>query len=253
MTELGAAQRRPSPEQSSSLAAEVKFNGIAVSGFVDKGKNFADPFAFSALFKSGKWTSITTVTDNVSFAKKRLVNPNTVYSGLIDVIKYAEVSPASPGATGADMVRALAGSEAWLAYGLTPEELPAAARAAAEAGLKRVVFAVKVGAAEMGADVEFSEATEALRRGGVAFTLFKYAAVRKMGEAKFPFRIVRGVLPLPTSADTFGGEVLSSDDLMRILVEVRQPPTLTRTNPNPNPNPNSTSSPSLRPPGRGYP
>ena len=48
----------------------------------------------------------------------------------------------------------------------------------------------------------------------MAYTIFKYSEVRKMGEAKFPYRIVRGVLPLPTD-----GQVLSSDDLMRVLVE----------------------------------
>lgn len=187
---------------------EVKYNGIAVSGFVDKGKNFADPFVFSKLFHSGKWTSITTVTDDVAFAKKRLVNPNTVYSGLIDVIKYAAVKEMG------DMDAALEGLECWMAYGVAAADLPAMAALAAKKGLKRVVFAVKVGAEEMGEGVVYESATSTLSQAGVAYTIFKYHETRKMGEAKFPYRIVRGVLPLPTE-----GELLSSDDLMRILVE----------------------------------
>lgn len=189
-------------------SGEVKYNGIAVSGFVDKGKNFADPFVFSKLFHSGKWTSITTVTDDVAFAKKRLVNPSTVYSGLIDVIKYAAVKEMG------DMEAALEDLECWMAYGVPSADLPAMAALAAKKGLKRVVFAVKVAADEMGDGVVYESATSTLSKAGVSYTIFKYHETRKMGEAKFPYRIVRGVLPLPTE-----GELLSSDDLMRILVE----------------------------------
>jgi hypothetical protein len=203
---FGAAEET----EGAPLSGEVRYDGIAVSGFVDRGKNFADPFVFSKLFHTAKWTSITTVTDDVAFARKRLVNPNTVYSGLIDVIKYATVT--GP----ADWEKALDGSEAWLAYAITPDELAAYAAAAVKSKLKRVVFAVKVApdSRNAGEGVQFDDVCTALSTGGVAFTIFKYSETRKMGEAKFPFRIVRGALALPTE-----GEILSSDDLMRVLVE----------------------------------
>jgi len=198
-------------EQGAAGTTEVKFDGIAVSGFVDRSKNFADPFVFSKLFHSGKWTSITTVTDDVSFAKKRLVNPNTVYSGLIDVIKYASVSSAQQAD---EWSRALEGNEAWLAFGVTSSELPSLAEIAVKQKLKRVVFAVKVDEGEKGAGVVFESTCAILEKGGINYTIFKYSDTRKESEAKFPYRIVRGVLPLPTE-----GQTLSTDDLMRVLVE----------------------------------
>ena len=209
-----ASVRLSSSTQGSGAAEEALFSGIAVSGFVEKEKNFADPFVFSKLFHSGRWKSITTVTDDTAFAKKRLVNPNTVYSGLIDVIKYAEVKGSNGATASADWSKALEGNEAWLAYGVTSAELPALAEVAANQKLKRVVFAVKVSEGEMGADVIFADVCKTLADAGVSYTLFKYSQTRKMGEAKFPYRIVRGVLPMPTE-----GQVLSSDDLMRVLVE----------------------------------
>ena len=196
------------PRDNSGLTVEVKYDGIAVSGFVDKGKNFADPFVFSTLFHSGRWASITTVTDDVAFARKRLVNPNTVYSGLVDVIKYASVTDQG------DWCKALEGNEAWMAYGLSSSDLPALAEIAVKQKMKRVVFAVKVEESEIGAGVVFDSVCQTLSSGGVAYTIFKYGDTRKVGEAKFPFRIVRGVLPMPTE-----GQCLSSDDLMRIMVE----------------------------------
>ena len=66
------------------------------------------------------------------------------------------------------------------------------------------------------AGVMFSEATEKLTKGGVDYTIIKFGAdqASRMGEAKFPYRISRGELPLPQA-----GVILSSDDL-RIISEV---------------------------------
>lgn len=101
------------------------------------------------------------------------------------------------------------------ASSVTSTELPVYASIAAKVGLKRVVFAVNVQGVEKGEGVTFDEAVETLKAANVVYTIFKFGAVRKMQEAKYPYRIVRGDLPLPTE-----GQTLSSEDLMRVLTEV---------------------------------
>jgi hypothetical protein len=185
-----------------------------VSGFVNKAANFADSFVFSKLFETGKYTTITTITDDEKFAKKRLVNPKTVYSGLIDIMTYAEVSASAEENT---IKNAIAGKDAWLAFNVSSADLQTYADLAAKGGLKRVVFGVPVSGEESGADVTYESARSTLEAANVAFTIVKYGTVTKMGEAKFPYRIVRGALPIPTE-----GPVLSSDDLMRVSLAVCQ-------------------------------
>jgi hypothetical protein len=46
--------------------------------------------------------------------------------------------------------------------------------------------------------VTFDEAVETLKAANIVYTICKFGATRKMAEAKYPYRIVRGELPLPT-------------------------------------------------------
>jgi hypothetical protein len=194
-----------------SIVDEPKYASVAVSGFISKATEFAEPYLFSKLHDTGKWGAITSITDDLKFARKRFVNPSTVYSGLLDVLKFVEVGAGDHGSLEA----ALAGQEVWVAYGVTSADLPAYAALAAKLKLKRAVFAVRVEGAERGADVAFDAPCEVLRAAGVDYTIVKYGEVRTMAEAKYPYRIVRGVLPLPAE-----GEGLSTGDLWRILAEV---------------------------------
>jgi hypothetical protein len=50
--------------------------------------------------------------------------------------------------------------------------------------------------------VTFEEAVETLKAANIVYTICKFGAVRKMGEAKYPYRIVRGSLPLPTGKNS---------------------------------------------------
>lgn len=187
------------------------FKSILVSGFVSKANNFAQPFAMNKLFQKGTWESITTTTDDTKFARKRLVDPSSVYSGLIDILQYAEVSDK------ATLQTSLSGKDVWLAYGLESSDLAEYCSVAANAGVKRVVFAVKVSEFETKLpDLIFSDACSILSDAGIAYTIIKYSSVATMAEAKFPYRIVRGSKPLPDAGST----PLSSEDLMRVLVEV---------------------------------
>ena len=189
---------------------EVRYNSIAISGFISKENNFVEPFVLSKLFKTGKWSDMTTLTDDVKFARKRLMSPDIVNSGLTNVLKFAEVDKSD-----SSLENALAGKEAWLCFNVTSTELPIYAAVAAKVGLKRAIFAVNVSPDDSGAGVTFDAAASILATAKIAYTIIKYGPVRKMGEAKYPYRIARGESALPTE----GRDMLASDDLMRVSME----------------------------------
>lgn len=186
---------------------EVRYNSIAVSGFISKENNFAEPFVLSKLFKTGKWSDMTTTTDDVKFARKRLMSPDIVNSGLTNVLKFAEVNKSDSSLEGA-----LAGKEVWLCFNVTTTELLAYATVAAKVGLKRAIFAVNVSPEDSGAGVTFDTAAATLSAANIAYTILKFGPVRKMDEAKYPYRIARGESALPAE----GRDLLSSGDLMRV-------------------------------------
>jgi hypothetical protein len=189
---------------------ELSYNSIAVSGFISKENNFAEPFVLSKLFKTGKWSDMTTTTDDIKFARKRLMSPGIVNSGLTNVLKFAEVDKSD-----SSLETALTGKDVWLCFNLTSTELPAYAAVAAKAGLKRAIFAVNVSPEDSGAGVTFDTAVATLAAANIAYTILKFGPVRKMGEAKYPYRIARGESALPAE----GRDMLSSDDLMRVSQE----------------------------------
>jgi len=199
-------------EGTSSFSQEqVAYKSVLVSGFVSKASNIAQPFVLSKLFEKGTFESIVTTTDDTKFARKRLVDPSSVYSGLIDMLEYAEVNDKS------SLQTSISGKEVWLAYGLVSSDLAEYSSMAVNAGLKRVVFAVKVTEEEAKAsDLVFGDICSSLSNAGIQYTIIKYSIVTAMSEAKFPYRITRGSKPLPEVRTT----PLSSDDLMRVLVEV---------------------------------
>jgi hypothetical protein len=199
------------PTVDSPLSAEVTYHGLSISGFTSKKTNIAEPFVFLKLFEKEKWDSITAVTDDLPFTRKRLTTPETVYSGLIDALKYHCISDDN------NLEAGIKGNEAWIAFNVSSAELPAMADIAINNGVKRVVFATPVLSDGMGADVTFAGPCEKMTSAGIDYTILKFGAdsVTRMGEAKFPYRIVRGEAAIPV-----GGEVLSSDDLMRIIAEV---------------------------------
>ena len=163
----------------SDLSDEVDYKSLVVSGFVSKQNNFAESFTLSKLFKTGKYSEITTVTDDLKFARKRIVSPDTVYSGLIDILKFAVVDPAAEGKDAA-LEAALLGNEAWLSFNVTAAELPSYAEIAVKAGIKRAVFAVYVAADETGEGVTFNSACSILTAAEIAYTIIKFGPVKKM-------------------------------------------------------------------------
>ena len=186
---------------------EVPYNSIVVSGFLSKENNFAETSVFSKLFKAKKWSQMTSVTDDVKFARKRLMSPQLVYSGLSDVLTFAEVDRSDE-----SMETAIKGKDVWLSFNVTSAELLDYAKIAAKNGVRRAIFAVSVPIEESGDGVIFTSAVETLAAANIQYTIFKYGEIRKIGEAKYPYRIVGGEMALPKE----GNDILSSDDLTRV-------------------------------------
>ena len=64
-------------------------------------------------------------------------------------------------------------------------------------------------------DVTFNATCSTLQNAGVDYTILKYGDVRPMAEAKYPYRVMRGGLSIPTE-----GQGLSTGDLWRIIAEL---------------------------------
>ena len=127
------------------IKEEPKYESLAISGFISKKDDFAEPYVFTQLFSTGKWSAITTITDDIKFARKRFVNPTTVYSGMIDVLDFQECDQ-----TENSLETVLSNKEAWIAYDVSSAQLPMYANVAAKLKMKRVIFAVKTDASERG-------------------------------------------------------------------------------------------------------
>jgi hypothetical protein len=84
------------------------------------------------------------------------------------------------------------------------------ANAAVKAGVKRAVFGVNMTSSDNTSDM-FESAANVLRAANVVYTIVKYAATTNMAESKYPYRIVRGELPIPSQ-----GTMLANQDLYRV-------------------------------------
>lgn len=214
-----------SPAGDSAVQQQPILSKILLSGFISKSSNFVDSEVFTKVFKAGftpnygsgsgkmfvpasttSCRQLTAITDDIAFAKKRLVSPKSVYSGLVDVLNFSD-----------NLESSLTGQDAWIAFNVVTSDLLGLSRKAVSSGIKRVVFAVNLKEEERRlADLEFNEACSILRDAGTDFTIIKYGDVVNFEEAKFPYRVVRGSAPLPENQDHF----LCSGDLMRIITEV---------------------------------
>ncbi|KAJ1431014.1 hypothetical protein B484DRAFT_448549 [Ochromonadaceae sp. CCMP2298] len=191
--------------------AHEVFNSVAVSGVVSKESNFASIFVFNNLFATKSIGVIKALTDDVAFARKRIVSPKTVYSGLFDAMQFTQIVSSEL----ETYKEALKESEVWVAFNVSSSMVDEYSAVAAECGVKRVVFGVCMDEEQRGTGVTFDTAQATLSNAGIMYTIIKYAAVAAGREALQPYRIVRDelALPNPTMAP------LSCDDLFRVMSE----------------------------------
>lgn len=112
-----------------------------VSGFLNS-KERTDQFVFDILQAQGKWEKIVAFSDNMSFAKKRLVSRKSRYSGLLDVLEFDEGDKYDP----TIMETKLQGCSAWLCFDCDGSKIENSVEVAKKAGVKSMVITSTVAA-----------------------------------------------------------------------------------------------------------
>eukprot|EP01031_Cornospumella_fuschlensis_P026053 gene26053-31456_t len=199
-----------------SFGAGQRYGEIGVTGLMRESAAFADIQVLSILHKRKLAEKLRLVTDSAAFAKKRVVTPATVYSGLLDAVKIAESDLDDPQALQAS----LRGVDGWLAFNVSAAQVPAFASLAVDLRLQRLVLAVREDSEAAAYGHAYGETMQQLAESGVNATILRYEEPTALPEARAPYRIMRGHLPLPTARST--GAQLSSvglGDLLRIAAE----------------------------------
>lgn len=116
---------------------------VLVSGFLNS-KERTDQFVFDILQAQGKWEKIVAFSENMSFAKKRLVSRKSRYSGLLDVLEFDEGDKYDP----VTMEEKLQGCSAWLCFDCEGGKVKESVEVATKAGVKTMVITSTVSASE---------------------------------------------------------------------------------------------------------
>jgi len=172
-----------------------------VSGMLETMER-TDQFAFDTLHNFDCFEKIIAYSPSSSFAKKRLLGRSARYSGLLDVLDFAEGSPE-------DLISAdgpLKDVNSWLAFETNPLSVVANAKAAKDAGVKHFAMVV-VGSAD------YSAAEEILKDSEVIYTFITLGEIDDQGKEGTPFLINYNF----TDASELGK--VTRDDAVRVAVE----------------------------------
>lgn len=114
---------------------------VLVSGFLNS-KQRTDQFVFDILQAQGKWEKIVAFSENMAFAKKRLISRKSRYSGLLDVLEFQEGDKYDA----ATMEENLQGCSAWLCFDCQGDKIKDSVEVAKKAGVKNMVISSTVSA-----------------------------------------------------------------------------------------------------------
>ena len=196
-----------------NLSQKIGYESLVISGYLSKEANFAESFPFVVAHDTGMWKELTGITDDLKFARKRMISPKHVYSGLSDVLNYKEVDFKNE----KSLIDAIKGKEAWLAFNVSSNDVSDYTNYAIKANIKRVVFGIYINDINESGSITFEKECKKLNDANVKYTFIKFGSnVRKMDEAKFPYRIVKPTSDIPVEGEGF----LASGDLMRVLAEI---------------------------------
>lgn len=172
-----------------------------VSGMLET-KERTDQFAFDVLHKHDCFEKIIAYSPSTSFARKRLLGRSARYSGLLDVLDFAEGSPE-------DLISAdgpLKDVNSWLAFETNPSSVVANAKAAKDAGVKHFVM-VTVG------NVDYSAAEDILKDSEVTYTFITLGEIDEKSKEGGYFLISYNF----TDASELGS--VGRDDAVRVAAE----------------------------------
>lgn len=116
---------------------------VLVSGFLNS-KERTDQFVFDILQAQGKWEKIVAFSEDMVFAKKRLVSRKSRYSGLLDVLEFVEGDKYDA----ATMDEKLQDVSAWLCFDCEADKIKDSVGFAKKAGVKNMVISSTVSAAD---------------------------------------------------------------------------------------------------------
>lgn len=114
-------------------------------------------------------------TDDAAAAKKKFLSRTARYSGLLNVLDFATLDLED----GAKLAEVLVDANSWIAFNVTQSTIPFLAKAALDAGLKRVIFTTELPPSRINETVipEFDAAVLAFEAAGSAFTGIRHGTV----------------------------------------------------------------------------
>ena len=139
------------------------------------------------------WDKVVLATNNSLIAKKRFLSRSGRYSGLQNVLTFADLETGKLEQLGT----VLAGATAWLAFNVSRENILPYSTAALDAGLKRVLFSLEIPSIECPEVVnipEFDEAINAFKERNASFTGIRHSTVID-GDENNPYCIVNSTSP----------------------------------------------------------
>lgn len=156
------AEADPAAAEEDEPPKRTSAGTVLVSGFLDC-KDRTDQFVFDMLHKNEVFEKIVAYSADTSFAKKRLTSRSARYTGLLDVLDFAEGTPEDllKGADGP-----LDGVNSWLAFAVDAATLTKQAESAKAAGVQNLVLLCTT-------DSDFTEAEKILADSPVAFTFIR--------------------------------------------------------------------------------
>eukprot|EP01031_Cornospumella_fuschlensis_P035200 gene35200-42637_t len=166
---------------------------IVVSGI---GEVDDDEFMLELLNRQQVWDSVVLATSSASAAKRRFLSRTARYSGLLNILEFAETDVSSPDS----MRELLQGANAWIAFNVQQSLVPDLSRAAASAGVKRVIMTTPLPPDQCGDGgmrnlPEFIAARELFAAQGGYFTGVRHGEIVP-GTEDNPYIIVNASVPV---------------------------------------------------------
>lgn len=125
-------------------------------------------------------------------AKKRFLSRTARYSGLLNVLEFADCD-----ITSAEQVSAvLIGANSWMAFNVSQTAIPSLSETAVSAGLRRAIFTIELPEARINETVipEFTLAKDIFQAAGASFTGIRHGRIMDGGEDN-PYEIVNASIP----------------------------------------------------------
>ncbi|RYH15628.1 hypothetical protein EON65_31495 [archaeon] len=168
------------------------------------------------------WDSVVLATPSASVAKRRFLSRTARYSGLLNILEFAEADVTNPD----QMQGILQGANAWVAFNVQQYLVPDLSHAAANAGVKRVIMTTPLPAVQCGEGgthnlPEFIAARELFAAQGGSFTGIRHGEIVP-GSEDNPYIIVNASVPVVMERVERGVLARAVGEMLRMTVTFNQ-------------------------------